>query len=165
MRILYSVQATGNGHISRATELIPYLENYGEVDVFLSGANSTLELSMPIKYRSKGLSLFYTCSGGLNYARILRQLSLTRIRKEINELPVHKYDLVLNDFDCITSLACSRRNIPSIHFGHQASFLSSKTPRPEKMSKAGEWVLKNYVHATRHIGLHFESYDEFILSP
>jgi uncharacterized protein (TIGR00661 family) len=165
MRILYSVQATGNGHISRAMELIPYLENYGEVDVFLSGANSTLELSMPIKYRSKGLSLFYTCSGGLNYSRILRQLSLSRIRKEINELPVHKYDLVLNDFDCITSLACSRRNIPSIHFGHQASFLSSKTPRPEKMSKAGEWVLKNYVRATQHIGLHFESYDDFILSP
>ena len=165
MKILYSVQATGNGHISRAMELIPYLENYGEVDVFLSGANSTLDLSMPIKYRSKGLSLFYTCSGGLNYSRILRQLSLTRIRKEINELPVHKYDLVLNDFDCITSLACSRRNIPSIHFGHQASFLSSKTPRPEKLSKAGEWVLKNYARATQHVGLHFESYDEFILSP
>jgi len=165
MKILYSVQATGNGHISRAMELIPYLENYGEVDVFLSGANSTLELSMPIKYRSKGLSLFYTCSGGLNYSRILRQLSLTRIRKEINELPVHKYDLVLNDFDCITSLACARRNIPSIHFGHQASFLSAKTPRPEKVSKAGEWVLKNYAKASQQVGLHFQSYDDFILSP
>jgi UDP-N-acetylglucosamine:LPS N-acetylglucosamine transferase len=52
MKIFYAVQATGNGHISRAMEVIPYLENYGEVDVFLSGANSTLELSMPVKYRS-----------------------------------------------------------------------------------------------------------------
>ena len=165
MKILYSVQATGNGHISRAMEVLPYLENYGEVDVFLSGANSTLELSMPIKFRSKGLSLFYTCSGGLNYSRILRQLSLTRIRKEINELPVHKYDLVLNDFDCIISVGLARRNIPSIHFGHQASFLSPKTPRPEKISKAGEWVLKNYAKASQQVGLHFESYDDFILSP
>ncbi len=165
MKILYAVQATGNGHISRAMEVIPYLENYGEVHVFLSGANSTLKLSMPIKYRSNGLSLFYTCNGGLNYSRIFRQLSFARIRKEINELPVHKYDLVLNDFDCITSLACARRNIPSINFGHQASFASRKTPRPEKISKAGDWVLKNYAKATQYLGLHFESYDDFILSP
>ena len=165
MKILYAVQATGNGHISRAMEVIPYLQNYGEVDVFLSGSNSTLQLSLPIKYRSKGLSLFYTCNGGLNYSRIIGQLSLPRIRREINELPVHKYDLVINDFDCITSLACSRRSIPSIHFGHQASFLSSKTPRPQKISRAGEWVLKNYARGTENIGLHFQSYDDFIVSP
>jgi len=36
MKILYAVQATGNGHISRATQLLPYMEKYGEVDVFLS---------------------------------------------------------------------------------------------------------------------------------
>jgi len=165
MKIFYAVQATGNGHISRAMEVIPYLENYGEVDVFLSGANSTLELSLPVKYRSNGLSLFYTCNGGLNYSRIIRQLSLSRIRKEINELPVHKYDLVLNDFDCITSLACARRNIPSIHFGHQASFVSNKTPRPAKPSRPGEWVLRNYAKGTQNVGLHFNSYDDFILSP
>ena len=165
MKIFYAVQATGNGHISRAMEVIPYLQNYGEVDVFLSGSNSTLELGMPIKYRSKGLSLFYTCNGGLNYSRIIGQLSLPRIRKEINELPVHKYDLVLNDFDCITSLACSRRNIPSIHFSHQASFLSNKTPRPQKTSRAGEWVLKHYAKGTENVGLHFQPYDDFILNP
>src|ERR1700730_16741165 len=98
MKILYAVQATGNGHISRAMELIPYLKTYGEVDIFLSGANSTLELSTAVRYRSKGLSLFYTCNGGLNYSRILKQLSVSRIRKEIRDLPVEKYDLVLNDF-------------------------------------------------------------------
>ena len=35
-------------------ELLPYLEEYGTVDIFLSGANSTLALNAPIKYRSKG---------------------------------------------------------------------------------------------------------------
>jgi uncharacterized protein (TIGR00661 family) len=165
MKIFYAVQATGNGHISRAMEVIPFLENYAEVDVFLSGANSTLHPSLPVRYRSKGLSLYYTCNGGLNYQRIIRQLSLSRIRKEINDLPIHKYDLVLNDFDCITSLACSRRNIPSINFGHQASFISSRTPRPDKISRAGEWILKNYARASQYVGLHFQSYDDFILSP
>lgn len=165
MKVLYAVQATGNGHISRAMELLPHLQEYGEIDIFLSGANSTLELDAPVKFRSQGLSLFYTCNGGLNYSRILRQLSLARIRKEIRDLPVEKYDLILNDFDCITSLACSRKKIPSVNFGHQASFISSRTPRPARLSKTGEWVLKNYAKASHYIGLHFENYDDFILTP
>ena len=165
MKIFYTIQATGNGHISRAMELLPHLQKYGEVDLFLSGANNTLELDVPIKYRSRGLSLFYTCNGGINYSRTLQQLSLSRIRKEVRDLPVDKYDLVINDFDCITSLACSRKKISSINFGHQASFISAKTPRPARVSRTGEWILRNYAKATYYIGLHFEQYDDFILTP
>jgi uncharacterized protein (TIGR00661 family) len=165
MRILYSVQATGNGHISRAMELLPYLEKHGSVDLFLSGENSSLLLNAPIKYRSKGLSLFYTCNGTLDYWKLTRSISLLRINKEVRNLPVENYDLILNDFECITSLACAHKNIPSIHFGHQASFISNKTPRPERVNMIGEWVLKNYAKATQYVGLHFESYDDFILSP
>lgn len=165
MKIFYAIQATGNGHISRAMELLPYLQEYGQVDMFLSGANSTLQLDGPVKYRSLGLSLFYTCNGGLNYSRIIRQLSLSRIRKEIRELPIEKYDLVINDFDCITSLACARKKIPSLNFGHQASFISAKTPRPAKISKSGEWILRNYARASHYVGLHFDQYDDFILTP
>src|SRR5581483_3099187 len=76
-----------------------------------------------------------------------------------------KYDLVINDFECITSLACAKKKIPSINFGHQASFLSANTPRPEKVSKPGEWILRNYAKAPHNIGLHFQSYDDFIFSP
>ena len=42
MKILYAVQATGNGHISRAMELLPHLQKYGTKDIFLIGANSRL---------------------------------------------------------------------------------------------------------------------------
>ena len=165
MKILYSVQATGNGHISRAMELLPYLQHYGEVDIFLSGSNSTLELNGLVKYRSKGVSLFYTCEGKLNYSKTLFSCSPLRIRKEIKDLPVEKYDLVINDFECITALACSLKKIPSINFGHQASFYSAQTPRPKEKSKAGEWILKNYARASMYIGLHFQRYDGFIFPP
>jgi hypothetical protein len=30
MKIFYAVQATGNGHISRAIQLMPYLEKLGD---------------------------------------------------------------------------------------------------------------------------------------
>lgn len=162
MKIFYAVQATGNGHISRAMELLPHLKQYGKVDIFLSGDNSHLELDAPVKYRSKGISLFYNCKGGLDYWQTMKQLRPFALWEEIRDLPVEKYDLVLNDFDFITSTACLRKKVPSVHFGHQASFQSPHTPRPSKKSLHGEWLLKNYVKATHHVGLHFQSYDDSI---
>ena len=165
MKILYAVQATGNGHISRVMELLPHLRQYGVIDIFLSGANSSLKLDVPIKYRSEGLSLFYNCTGGLDYWKMMRGYQPFKLKKEIRELPVEKYDLVINDFEYITAAACARKKIPSVQFGHQASFQSSQTPRPGNKSSVGEWLLKNYARTTHHIGLHFEKYDEFIFHP
>ena len=165
MKIFYAVQATGNGHISRSMELLPYLKQYGEVDIFLSGDNSNLKLDAPIAYRSKGLSLYYTCDGSLDYWKIGRSINPASLRKEIRQLPVEQYDLVVNDYDYITSQACALKKIPSVNFGHQASFQSMKVPRPEKRSTTGEWLLKSYAKADRYIGLHFENYDDFIITP
>jgi len=165
MRILYAIQATGNGHISRAMELLPFLREYGSVDIFLSGNNSNLALDAPIQYRSKGLSLYYNCSGGLDYWEMMKKFHPLRLRQEIRDLPVEKYDLVLNDFEYITAAACAKKRIPSINFGHQASFQSPHTPRPTKQSNAGEWILKNYARATKYTGLHFQPYDDFIFTP
>ena len=88
MKILYAIQATGNGHISRAMELLPHLQEYGTVDIFLSGDNSNLTMDAPVKYRSKGLSLYYNCTGGLDYWQITKAFQLSRLKKEIQELPV-----------------------------------------------------------------------------
>lgn len=165
MKIFYAVQATGNGHISRAMELLPYLERYGQVDIFLSGANNSLQLDASVKYRSRGLSLFYTSSGGLNYWEIARQVTPLRLWKEVRDLPVEKYDLVINDFESITSLACAFKKVASVNFGHQASFISPKVPRPQKQEWMGEWILRNYARASQYVGLHFKQYDDFILPP
>jgi uncharacterized protein (TIGR00661 family) len=165
MKIFYAVQATGNGHISRAMELIPQLRQYGEVDIFLSGDNSHLAIDLPIKYRSKGLSLYYNPTGGLDYWKMFRALHPLRLRREIADLPVEKYDLVINDFEFITSAACAKKKVTSVQIGHQASFQSPNTPRPCNKNMMGEWILKNYAKATNYIGLHFDRYDDFILPP
>lgn len=165
MKIFYAVQATGNGHISRAMELLPHLQHYGTVDIFLSGNNSHLVLDAPVKYRSKGLSLYYNCNGGLDFWQVLRGIHPLRLRKEINDLPVEKYDLIINDFEFITAAACAKKKISSINFGHQASFQSPATPRPAEKNATGEWILKNFAKATRYVGLHFFPYDNFIFTP
>lgn len=165
MKIFYAVQATGNGHISRAMELVPYLQRHGTVDIFLSGDNSNLAMDLPVMYRSKGLSLYYNSTGGLDYWKIIRGFHPFTLRKDINELPVEKYDMVINDFEYITAAACAKKKIPSIQLGHQASFQSRLTPRPENKNAIGEWLLRNYAKASDYIGLHFEQYDNFIFNP
>lgn len=112
MKILYAVQATGNGHVSRAQTLLPYLELYGQVDVFLSGSNCNLSFDGPVRYRSKGVSLFYNNRGGLSYWQMLRRVSPTQVWRDARDLPVKEYDLVINDFDFITSLACKIHGYP-----------------------------------------------------
>jgi uncharacterized protein (TIGR00661 family) len=165
LKIFYAVQATGNGHISRAMELLPHLQQYGSVDIFLSGGNSNLQMDAPVKYRSKGLSLHYNCTGGLDYWQIIKGIHPLRLRQEIRDLPVENYDLVINDFEYITAAACQKKKIASVNFGHQASFQSTNIPRPEKKNATSEWLLKNYAKANRYIGLHFKQYDDFIFTP
>lgn len=165
MKIFYAVQATGNGHIARAIELYPFLKKYGSVDFFLSGSNSDLKVDLPVVYRSKGLSLLYHKNGGLDYWRMLKELSVVNAYKDAKALPVEKYDLIINDFESITALACKTKKIPSINFGHQASFQSEKTPRPGKKDVVGELILKKFATATNYVGLHFNQYDDFIFNP
>ncbi|MES2773346.1 MAG: glycosyltransferase family protein [Bacteroidota bacterium] len=164
-KILYAIQATGNGHISRAIQLMPYLQRFGQVDTFVSGANATLDVPFPVKYRSKGMSLFYGKCGGLDYWTLAKNTNLFRIHKEARDLPVEQYDVVINDFEHITALACKKKKIPSVQFGHQASFMSAATPRPQQKSRLGEIILKQYAKASNYIGLHFQPYDEFIFPP
>jgi hypothetical protein len=164
MKIFYAIQGTGNGHLSRAVELYPYLKKYGDVDFFLSGSNANLNTAIPIKFKSKGVSLFYKHTGGLDYNKIVSSLSF-HIYKDAKSLPVNEYDLVVNDFEFVSSLACSMKKVPCVHFGHQASFQSKKTPRPNGVHPLGNMILENFVKSNQHIGLHFDAYDENIYNP
>ena len=164
-KIFYAVQATGNGHISRAQQLYPYLQQFGEVDFFISGNNANLDFKLPVKYRSKGCSLHYSKCGGLNYFDVIKNIKPYMMYKDAKSLPLEKYDVIINDFDFVTSLACKLKKLPSVQLGHQASFQSDATPRPDKKNLMGETILKHYAHATNHIGFHFQKYDSFILPP
>ena len=57
MKILYGIQGTGNGHLSRAEEIIPEFSKYADVDVIISGNQSQLKSSFEINY-NKFLSEF-----------------------------------------------------------------------------------------------------------
>ena len=165
MKIFYAVQATGNGHISRANQIVPILKKYGEVDLLLSGNNYSLQPDFEVKYKSKGISLYYNDCGSVNLSKTVFSRAIIGVLKDARNLTLKNYDLVINDFDFVTSLACGLQKVPSVHFGHQASFKSKKVPRPTKKDPLGELVLQHYAKAPHHVGLHFKSYDKGIFPP
>lgn len=165
MKILYAIQGTGNGHIARAEDIVPALSDFGELDLFVSGAQADIRLPYPVKYTSKGLSFFFGKSGGVDFVKTFSKNSTRRIYQEIKEFPVEKYDLVINDFEPISAWACRRKNIPCIALSHQSALLSSKTPKPKHYDPVGDWILKKYAPATHHIGFHFAGFDENIFTP
>jgi len=165
MKILYAVQGTGNGHVSRATELLPVISRYADVDVFLSGANCNLKLPFPVKYQSKGFSFSYTQSGSISNLKTLSQIAPFRLLKEIRELPVKDYDLVVNDFEFISAWSARYHNVPSISLSHQAALLSNRIPRPVSSGIVGRMILSQYAPAPYSVGFHFQNYDDYIFTP
>jgi uncharacterized protein (TIGR00661 family) len=165
MNILYAIQGTGNGHLSRAVDIIPELKKHGKLDLFVSGAQAEIVLPYPVKYKSKGLSFYFGKQGGINFLKTFQKNSSKDVIKEINNFPVDKYDLVVNDFEPITAWACRKKEIPLIGLSHQSALLSKKAPRPKVIDPFGEWMLKNYAPIKKYVGFHFEQYDKNIFTP
>lgn len=165
MKILYAIQGTGNGHLSRAVDIIPELQKYGELDLFVSGAQAEIVLPYPIKYKSKGLSFYFGKSGGINFYKTFHENSSKEVIKEINEFPVEDYDLIVNDFEPITAWAAKKRKVRIVGLSHQSALLSKRCPKPKIMDPFGEWLIRNYAPVEKYIGFHFEEYDKNIFTP
>ena len=165
MKILYAIQGTGNGHIARAEDVIPVLREYGELDLFVSGAQADIKLDFDVKYKSKGLSFYFGKRGGVDLVRTFKKNSSKEVYKEINKFPVEDYDVVINDFEPITAWACRRKGIPCVALSHQAALLSSKVPKPKHFDLMGDWILRNYAPCDAHVGFHFSTFDKDIFTP
>ncbi|MDA9554688.1 glycosyl transferase [Pelobium sp.] len=165
MKILYAIQGTGNGHISRAREIVPLLQKYGELDLLVSGTQADVSLAQPLKYRFHGFSYIFGKKGGINYWKTFKNMNLRQFWKDMKAIPLQDYDLIINDFEPLTAWACRLKKVKSVSLSHQASFLSDKTPRPAKSEKYAEIILKYYAPTTHHIGFHFKPYDDFIHTP
>lgn len=165
MKLLYAIQGTGNGHLSRAIDIIPELKKYGSLDLFVSGAQAEIVLPYPVKYKSKGLSFYFGKSGGINFLKTFQKNSSKDVIKEIKNFPVENYDLVINDFEPISAWACKRKEVKIVSLSHQAALLSKKAPRPKIIDPFGEWMLKNYAPVKKYVGFHFEEYDKNIFTP
>lgn len=165
MKILYAIQGTGNGHLSRARDIIPILQQKGELDILVSGIQADVELPYPVKYKFKGLSFIFGKNGGIDLLATYRKSNLKQLYKEIKSLPIEDYDLVLNDFEPVSAWACKMKHRPCIGLSHQAAVINNKSPKPKKKDMVGKVVLNNYAPVTEAYGFHFGAYDKDIFTP
>jgi uncharacterized protein (TIGR00661 family) len=164
MKILFAIQGTGNGHISRAREIVPLLQQYGQVDLLVSGTQADVSLEQQLNYRFHGFSFVFGKNGGVDHWQTYKIMNLRRLWSDMQSLKLKEYDLIINDFEPVSAWACKHQHVESVSLSHQCSFLSSNTPRPEKWNYS-ELIFKHYAPTTYHIGFHFEKYDHFINTP
>lgn len=165
MKVLYAVQGTGNGHISRSKEVIKELSKNCEVDVLLSESQHEVNLGFEVKYKLKGLGFTFGKKGGIDYYTSFKNARFDKLVTDIYELPIDKYDIVVSDFEPISSWACRLRKKPCVSLSHQTSFMSPKIPRPLKPNNFAEFIIKWYAPVSIPLGLHFKEYDSFIKTP
>ena len=166
MKILFGVQGTGNGHISRSRELVRKLKADGhDVDVIVSGrkAEELKEIEIFEPYRvMKGMTLV-TFKGKLNYIDTMFQLDLSSLVSDIMMLETKGTDLIITDFDPITSMAARLRNIPCMGFGHQYAFRYNIPFAKGNIFE--KYTLLNFAPARYNAGIHWNHFNQPIFPP
>lgn len=165
MKILYAIQGTGNGHLSRSLDIVPCLRNRVEVDVLVSGIQADLNLPFPVKYRLHGLSFIFGKNGGVDIWKTFVKSKGRKFFAEISNLPVHEYDMVISDFEPISAWACNVRDKECIGLSHQLAALDPRSPKPKEADMVGRFIMKNYAPPTVGYGFHFQSYAPHIFTP
>ena len=171
MKILYGIQGTGNGHITRARVMAKAFKARGvDVDYLFSGRPDDQYFDMEVfgNYRSfEGLT-FVTSQGQVKNFETFQQAHLATLYADIQKLDVSKYDLIINDFEPISAwagrLAKHGKKIPVINISHQASFIHSKVP-VKGMSWLDKQLIRYFAPADIHLGVHWYHFGESILPP
>ena len=105
MKILFGIQATGNGHISRSTEIYKILKQHPEVeklDVLISGGKAKMSLPFEVTYEYKGLSFYYGKKGKISILKSIGKANMLSMLVGLWKVPFREYDLIISDFEPIT---------------------------------------------------------------
>lgn len=167
MKILYGVQGTGNGHITRARAMNQHFKDYDvQVDFLFSGREQQRYFDMN-EFGShwrccRGLSFAYR-GGAIDVGKTLSTNSLKQLHRDVAQLDLSAYDLVLTDFEPISAHAARRQGVPCVGIGHQYAFM-------HKVPTAGaglvaKSVLRHFAPANHYLGLHWHHFDAPILPP
>lgn len=167
MRILYGVQGTGNGHISRARMMAHHFQlRSSQVDYLFSGRDPRRYFDMQCfgSYQTRtGLS-FVTHNGAISYLRTALGSRPINFLHEIRELDVSDYDLIITDFEPVTAWAGKLAGKPVIGIGHQYAFSHADVPASPRYLLS-RIVLRSFAPATIGLGLHWSDFGAAIVPP
>jgi uncharacterized protein (TIGR00661 family) len=166
MKILYGVQGTGNGHISRSRKMAAHLSARGaDVTFLLSGRPRDKLFDMEcfgnFEHR-RGLTMVQV-DGKVDYLRTTLETPALQFVRDVRALDVNAFDIVITDFEPVTAWAAKLAGKTCIGIGHQYAFGHS-VPR-KGGNPIGESVLRHFAPANIGIGLHWHHFNTAILPP
>ncbi|MDA0978604.1 MAG: glycosyltransferase [Proteobacteria bacterium] len=165
MKVLYGVQGTGNGHITRALAITQALSNYPDVniDVLISGRNpEPLDLPVSSLKWKDGLT-FVTESGQVKKFRTVLRNNPVKLARDISAQAISDYDLIISDYEPIVAWASRLKGGSCIGIGHQYAFRFNVPLRgADRISLS---ILKYMAPADNAVGLHWHHFDQPILPP
>lgn len=166
MRILYAVQATGNGHITRARAMLPALHQAGiSVDFLFSGRPREQLFDMQCfgDFRHYEGFTFKTEAGSVKHWQTLKAARVAQFFADIRSIDLGGYDLLLNDFEPVTAWAARRHKLPSLGLAHQYA-LRYGLPGTHKAF----WLksaIDTFTPLDRYLGVHWQAFEQPILPP
>ncbi len=166
MRILYGAFSQGNGHLSKASVLVPLLTARGhEVRVITSGPPPTTCYQFPWHRHFPGIA-YVTKNGKTDYLASFQQWSrafptllkgIWSVRRLAREF---RPDLVISDFEPMTASPLVEPNCEVVAISRQVSLLDPDVPMPpsggfdRKMTRSVVRVFT--IGADRKLGYHYE---------
>ncbi|MEM6988676.1 MAG: glycosyltransferase family protein, partial [Pseudomonadota bacterium] len=166
MRVLYGIQGTGNGHLTRSLLVIKSLSALGAtVDVLVSGrpadAIPHIDGARDVQHRH-GVS-FVARDGRMRPLATLVQVSLRQFVRDVRALELDGYDRLVTDYEPVLAWAGRSTGRPVIGVGHQYAFgrgIPSAMGDP-----VSHGILRGYAPVVERLGLHWAPYAPHILPP
>ncbi|KGE03948.1 MJ1255/VC2487 family glycosyltransferase [Pseudohaliea rubra] len=166
MRILYGVQGTGNGHLSRARAMARAFAGRGvTVDYLFSGRPRAGFFAMgcfgDFQWR-RGLT-FVSEAGRVSYLKTVLGNDYPAFLRDVRALDVAPYDIILSDFEPVTAWAGWLRRKVVVSLGHQPAF-DYRVPMDRRDLRALA-VMRLFAPGTVRIGMHWAPFGAPLLPP
>ncbi len=166
MRILYGIQGTGNGHITRARAMQQAFARHAvRVDYLVSGREHAALFDMEAFgdfLHRPGLT-FVVEQGRIRPLQTVRRLALRQFLRDVRELDTRPYDVILTDFEPVTAWAGRRSGKTVIGTGHQYAFHYG-VPKAGNNPIAAA-ILRGFAPADIPLGFHWHHFGQPVLPP
>lgn len=166
MRVLYGIQGTGNGHLTRARAIGPRLEAKGyKIDYLLSGRERQKFFDMePFgEFDCRRGFSFFAKNGRIQPVQTFTGLRPIQFIEDVRNINLASYDLVISDFEPITAWAAKRHKIPCLSMSHQVAF-DYDVPKVSGYY-ASKALMRHFAPGTSKIGFHYFHFNQIILPP
>jgi uncharacterized protein (TIGR00661 family) len=166
MKILYGVQGTGNGHVTRARIMAKAFTDAGaKIDWVFSGRprEDFFDMEAFGDFQCfRGLT-FQVKSGKILYLKTALTTNLLQLYRDVKKINVEGYDIIINDFEPVSAWAARRAGKKVLGISHQNAFYYDIPKKGNNLFTA--WLMKNFAPVTQPIGLHWHHFNQPILPP